>query len=636
MDKLKFVTLENQDGTYSDPIPLNIDSDNVDVNDKTLTEVLRERVYYFNNVADMKNNNELKNGNFVITLGYYEANDGGGAVYLINDNAIASNEYESLNNGKYANIINKISADSIINFRKYCEMENLNGETYVDWKPAFEKMIEFGFRSIYVPAGIFRISDTLTITVPIKIYGDTPENSTIMLMNSENIRGNSILELIGAHNSCVENICLNAIDSDVGKVLDAGLYIHFSDNVSVDNVLIKRVNGNGLKTLFEKVNNVTRTSYDCKLTKVVTFKCSQNGFWLGGTDTFLSNCIAHHVEGHGFYSTRGNHLMTNCKAYWTGKQGVESTGDGFNFESNQDFSNVSHKMRLFGCEAQECGRYGFTLINTDSCQLIACQSDTNGQYCENITPYGYYLKNNRNLKLIGTVINQGLQGWIKIPLYWDDGKLNDINISAETLQYSGSSKYFDKLFEIKNYNGTNKLVINNENCLDETYSNELFKYYQTDTPDGFTMEGHQNFIRNICEPDFFEQCTAVGIEYDTTQSVNINNKIYKELTFDVSKFNKASLSYEGKVSTVNVKGFGRLRFYDEDNNELSQFNLPIIPYSDPLNKSLHWNSVGGNTDIPENCRKIRIEFYIIKSTQDISGTDYAYFKNVKVHFYNEE
>ena len=317
IDKLKYIKLELEDGSYSDPIPVSAEAEYVDMSDgDTVEEKMNKKIYYFNNIADMKNNsNKLKNGDFATTLGYYEVNDGGGASYLINDNTATSDEYESLNNGKYANIINKIPADSIINFVKYCETRNLNGEDCIDWLPAFQKMIELGMRSIYVPAGTFRISDTLTITVPIKIYGDTPENSTIMLMNNENIQGNSVLELIGAHNSCIENICLNAIDSDVGKVLDAGLYIHFSDNVSVDNVLIKRINGNGLKTLFQKEGNVTRTSYDCKLTKVVAFKCSQNGFWLGGTDTFLSNCIAHHVEGHGFYSTRGNHLMTNCKAY---------------------------------------------------------------------------------------------------------------------------------------------------------------------------------------------------------------------------------------------------------------------------------------------------------------------------------
>lgn len=44
MDKLKYVKLENNDGTYSSSIPLAVDSQHVDVNGKTLTEELTNKV----------------------------------------------------------------------------------------------------------------------------------------------------------------------------------------------------------------------------------------------------------------------------------------------------------------------------------------------------------------------------------------------------------------------------------------------------------------------------------------------------------------------------------------------------------------------------------------------------------------
>jgi hypothetical protein len=43
MDKLKYIKLENEDGSYSDSIPLAVDSDHVDVNGDTLTNELNKK-----------------------------------------------------------------------------------------------------------------------------------------------------------------------------------------------------------------------------------------------------------------------------------------------------------------------------------------------------------------------------------------------------------------------------------------------------------------------------------------------------------------------------------------------------------------------------------------------------------------
>lgn len=66
--------------------------DNLESNDKNkvlsanqgkiINNKLNKKTYYFNNVAEMKGA-KLKAGDFAITLGYYEPNDGGGANYYI-------------------------------------------------------------------------------------------------------------------------------------------------------------------------------------------------------------------------------------------------------------------------------------------------------------------------------------------------------------------------------------------------------------------------------------------------------------------------------------------------------------------------------------------------------------------------
>lgn len=58
MDKLKYIKLENEDGSYSDSIPLAVDSDHVDVSGDTLTNKLNNKA----NSVDVNNSiNNLSN-----------------------------------------------------------------------------------------------------------------------------------------------------------------------------------------------------------------------------------------------------------------------------------------------------------------------------------------------------------------------------------------------------------------------------------------------------------------------------------------------------------------------------------------------------------------------------------------------
>lgn len=103
MDKIKKLKIKKQDGTFSDYIPIGADAENIDTTDGESVQLkLNKKPYYYNNVADMKADTKLKAGDMAITLGYYEANDGGGAEYNI---VQSSNKYvETLNNNLKAEI----------------------------------------------------------------------------------------------------------------------------------------------------------------------------------------------------------------------------------------------------------------------------------------------------------------------------------------------------------------------------------------------------------------------------------------------------------------------------------------------------------------------------------------------------
>lgn len=68
MDKLKYIKLENEDGSYSDSIPLSVDSDYVDVDGNTLEEILGNiNILVYGNLAaqleDIRNRLDALEGN---------------------------------------------------------------------------------------------------------------------------------------------------------------------------------------------------------------------------------------------------------------------------------------------------------------------------------------------------------------------------------------------------------------------------------------------------------------------------------------------------------------------------------------------------------------------------------------------
>jgi len=92
--------------------------------DGTLEEIITTYIqsnvaWTFDTVADMKAGSNLIAGSYARTLGYYRANDGGGALYKISDSESVNEWQEQLNNGLYANLIydnvlhiNQLGADN--------------------------------------------------------------------------------------------------------------------------------------------------------------------------------------------------------------------------------------------------------------------------------------------------------------------------------------------------------------------------------------------------------------------------------------------------------------------------------------------------------------------------------------------
>src|SRR5690606_32048609 len=68
----------------------------------------RLRTGFYPNVADLKRDEELEDGDLVYTSGFYDVGDGGGAGYLISSGSPSADEGDkiALANGRTANLVN--------------------------------------------------------------------------------------------------------------------------------------------------------------------------------------------------------------------------------------------------------------------------------------------------------------------------------------------------------------------------------------------------------------------------------------------------------------------------------------------------------------------------------------------------
>ena len=176
-DRIKKIKIKQADGTFSDYIPIGANAKDIDLqyNDSNVENTLKKKPYYYDNVATMKLDDTLREGDMAITLGYYEANDGGGAEYIISENENSYHQ-EVLNSGLYATLIIK---NGSLNIKQLGAKSEQDSEyNHIDIKPYLDiyenlvgnnKMVSI---KLYIPGGIYVCSEKLFNTSGVDIYGE--------------------------------------------------------------------------------------------------------------------------------------------------------------------------------------------------------------------------------------------------------------------------------------------------------------------------------------------------------------------------------------------------------------------------------------------------------------------------------
>lgn len=136
----------------------------IDTFQKALTQ---EKVYAFENVAEMKNSDKLLDGMYCVTKGYYSNNDGGNGEYLIRTKRTEDIE----DNGSIHFLKNNLVAELIV--EDYINVKNFGakGNGLNDDTNSLQKAIN-KYNNIFIPNGNYIISN-LDISGNKIIYGQT-------------------------------------------------------------------------------------------------------------------------------------------------------------------------------------------------------------------------------------------------------------------------------------------------------------------------------------------------------------------------------------------------------------------------------------------------------------------------------
>ena len=173
---------------------------------------------FYNNVAEMKSIEGLNPGDIITTIGYYEANDGGGATYKIREKE--ESDVEDLGSIHFINdtlVAEMIIENNTINIKQF----GAKGDGTTDDSTIIQKAIN--------------IENVNTIDLEQKTYYIS--NSIILKSNLTIKNGNILLNNLnkGFEGENLSNIIFDNIKIDGNENSQTGIYLTHSKNIVIKN-----------------------------------------------------------------------------------------------------------------------------------------------------------------------------------------------------------------------------------------------------------------------------------------------------------------------------------------------------------------------------------------------------------------
>lgn len=230
----------------------------------------------YDNVSSMKTA-DLINGDYVQTAGYYETNDGGGALYLIRtkkDTDVEDNGFIHFLND---NLVAELIFEDAINVKQF----GAKGDGVTDDTEAIQKAIDCGISknlSVYIDKNTYLISGTLLInTDNFKLHCDGTLNAT---------DGNTLIDVSGNFNTIYIEKLKSSNRSGIGFLSKGKLA---NCNITINNI-DDFEKGISLDTSLNTTGGILYNHF--KSTQIIADKCiylngnnkyvNQNYFYMGG------------------------------------------------------------------------------------------------------------------------------------------------------------------------------------------------------------------------------------------------------------------------------------------------------------------------------------------------------------------
>ena len=505
------------------------------VQDGTLEQIIEQylnssAIWGFDTVNDMKLATNLINGSYTKTLGYYNINDDGGAIYLIrtktNDDIEDSGSIHFINN----NLVAEIVANNCVNVKQF----GAKGDGLTDDTNKIQNCIDFAKneKKVIIPKGIYMISNIHTLA-GLSLEGINKDESILKSIANNTISTGLLSMNYTQIPKCyISNITLDGNKDNNINVFD-GIYLnsdsYIGDAFSIlENISIKNFTGNGLSAISSEIREI----------KILNVKCSYNnlnGFYITGvTDSFFAYNIANVNKMNGFYFAGGNHKISNCKSFTNGR-GDETTIEDLNriptsaFTITSDITPLSNKKYYTRSgTAYNNNPYVFTEFTGDS---FVSGTD----YYEMTTKYykrysGFYIHSRRSV-----INNCEAQDNFGDGFYLDVNNVNLTNILGDGNGYlvslggeindrvSYASLGMEQLYDgVHVYNCNSNVIIGT--FTNFRYNNELGAFQRT----------------GLCI------VSCIQISADIT---NVNQKTNDIIIY--YNFNKLFLVNNGKENTLN-------------------------------------------------------------------------------------